>query len=230
MNVAPSSLLNTAAAASSTGDTPKNQTINQQEFLKLFITQLQHQDPSSPLSPDQLTAQLAQFASLEQLTGVNTRLDTLANLSHDQGSSALVGLIGKQVTIDGDHVAVKTGQAPEVEYTVADDKADKVSATIRDDSGKAVRVVDLGKQGKGDHSFVWDGKNSLDTVVPDGTYSITISATAIGAPAPTQLPLLTKAPVDGVDFSVDPPQLLVGGIHVTLDRVHDVRTSSTAKE
>src|SRR5580765_4537598 len=86
--------------------------VSQSEFLTLFVTQLQHQDPLSPLEPDQLTAQLAQFASLEQLTGVNTRLDQLSVLSQ-QG---LLSLMGRQVAFAGDTVGVSGGAASAVGY------------------------------------------------------------------------------------------------------------------
>ncbi len=60
------------AAARAAGVTP-NDKIDQQQFLLLFIEQLKNQDPLAPLEPDQLTAQLAQFSSLEQLTGIRDR-------------------------------------------------------------------------------------------------------------------------------------------------------------
>src|SRR5262245_6854574 len=77
-----------------------NQQISQQQFLTLFIEQLKNQDPLSPLQPDQLTAQLAQFSSLEQLTGINTRLDALAGTAKQTTSSTLLALLGKQVRVD----------------------------------------------------------------------------------------------------------------------------------
>ena len=48
-----------------------NETVDQQQFLTLFITQLQNQDPLNPLDVNGLTSQLAQFSSLEQLYGIN---------------------------------------------------------------------------------------------------------------------------------------------------------------
>src|SRR5207237_10796020 len=94
-------LLQSVTATATPGGLPKSQTVGQQQFLQLFIAQLQHQDPLSPLEPDQLTAQLAQFSQLEQLTGVNDRLDKLAGQSKDTGGAALLNLLGKRVSFDG---------------------------------------------------------------------------------------------------------------------------------
>ena len=46
-------------------------------FLKLLVAQMKNQDPLNPASPDQLAAQLAQFSSLEQLVGINEKLDNM---------------------------------------------------------------------------------------------------------------------------------------------------------
>ena len=61
-----------AGAAAAGGDT-----INQQQFLMLFISQLQNQDPLNPLDANGLTEQLAQFSSLEQLFSINSTLDAV---------------------------------------------------------------------------------------------------------------------------------------------------------
>ena len=151
-----STLLQNVTATATPGGVPKNQAVDQKQFLKLFIAQLQHQDPLSPLEPDQLTAQLAQFSQLEQLTGVNDRLDKLAGQSKDSGGAALLNLLGKRVSFDGSTLVVQGGKTPTVRYTVPE-SADKVTATVRSSDGTAVRVVDLGAQGTGQHTFAFDG-------------------------------------------------------------------------
>jgi flagellar basal-body rod modification protein FlgD len=207
----------------------KNASISQGDFLQLFITQLQHQDPLSPLEADQMTAQLAQFASLEQLTGINTRLDQLSVLSQ-QG---LLNMIGREVAFGGGDIAVKSSEASAVTYEL-DENATKVSATVRNEAGEVVRVVDIGSQEVGRHTFRFDGKDAGGKVVPDGQYSVEITA-ANGDGAPKQLDLSIRDKVDGVDFSVDPPVLLVAGLRVPLDQVHEVRvdeqpTTDTASD
>jgi flagellar basal-body rod modification protein FlgD len=197
-----------------------NQKIDQQQFLTLFLAQLQNQDPLSPMQPDQLTAQLAQFSSLEQLTGINTRLDTLTGASKQEGTSALLGLIGKEVTFDGGALTVKDGQASPVTYKLTD-AADKVTATIKGSDGTVLRTIDLGAQGVGDHTFQFDGRDASGQLVANGTYTLEVSSQA-GSAAPTAVSLVTSALVDGVDLSSDPPALLVGGQRVTIDKVQQV--------
>jgi len=220
-----STLLQSVTATTTPGGLPKSQTVNQQQFLQLFVAQLQHQDPLSPLEPDQLTAQLAQFSQLEQLTGVNDRLDKLAGQSKDSGGAALLNLLGKRVSFDGSTLVVQGGKTPTVRYTVPE-SADKVTATVRSSDGTAVRVVDLGAQGTGQHTFAFDGKGALGTVLPDGSYRLEIAASKKGQTTPTSFSLLTEATVDGVDLTADPPALLVGGNTISFDQVRQVHQNS----
>jgi len=213
------------AATATPGGLPKSQTVDQKQFLQLFIAQLQHQDPLSPLEPDQLTAQLAQFSQLEQLTGVNDRLDKLAGQSKNTGGAALLNLLGKRVSFDGSTLVVQGGKTPTVRYTVPE-SADKVTATVRSSDGTAVRVVDLGAQGTGQHTFAFDGKGALGTVLPDGSYRLEIAASKKGQTTPTSFSLLTEATVDGVDLTADPPALLVGGNTISFDQVRQVHQNS----
>jgi flagellar basal-body rod modification protein FlgD len=214
-----------SATAPSTAPPAKAETISQSEFLRLFVAQLQHQDPLSPMEPNELASQLAQFSSLEQLTTVNGHLAQLTDASKQTTTAALLGLIGKQVRFDGSQLAVTGGAAPEVRYTLAD-RAENVAATIRGADGAVVRVVDLGPQAAGARTFQFDGKDGTGRTLPDGTYRIEMAATLPGARVPTPLALVVDARVDGVDLTDDPPALLVGGDRVPLEKVREVHVTN----
>jgi len=101
-----------------------------------------------------------------------------------------------------------------------------VTATVRASDGTAVRVVELGAQGAGEHTFAFDGRGALGTALPDGSYRLEIAASKSGATTPTSLSLLTEATVDGVDLASDPPALLVGGNTISFDQVRQVHQPS----
>jgi flagellar basal-body rod modification protein FlgD len=52
--------------------------LGRDSFLKLLVTQLQHQDPTQPKADGEFLAQLAQFSSLEQLTQMQQTLQSIA--------------------------------------------------------------------------------------------------------------------------------------------------------
>jgi flagellar basal-body rod modification protein FlgD len=90
------SIITATNSASSQAATPANApgTLGKDDFLKLFVTQLQNQDPMSPQDNSQFMAQMAQFTTLEQITNLST---ATSQLSFDTQVSQSVALIGKTV-------------------------------------------------------------------------------------------------------------------------------------
>ena len=73
-------------------------TLDKDDFLKLLLTQLQNQDPTSPMDNTEYIAQMATFSSLEQMTNMNT---TLENILKSQNQNLLMTysqLVGQEVT------------------------------------------------------------------------------------------------------------------------------------
>ena len=94
--------------------------VGQNQYLQLFATQLQHQDPLEPSKQEDFLAQLAQFSSVESLQNMNTqfaglssKMDSLIEVSRGNSSlSALqtlnagAGLLGKSVRYGADSADV----------------------------------------------------------------------------------------------------------------------------
>src|SRR5436190_16968288 len=100
-----------ANAASSSGLDTSTIAGNFQTFLTLLTTQLKNQDPLSPLDTNQFTAQLVQFAQVEQQLKTNTDLDKLVMLNKTSQATAALGFVGSQVTADGSTTQLKNGLA-----------------------------------------------------------------------------------------------------------------------
>ncbi len=71
--------------------------LGKDDFLKLLITQLQNQDPTSPMEDTQFISQMAQFSSLEQMTNMSSSFEKLSN--YISGSEA-VSTLGKTVELN----------------------------------------------------------------------------------------------------------------------------------
>lgn len=74
-----------------------NNAISQDEFVKLFLAQLNYQDPLEPLNNREFLAQLAQFSALEQSRQIN---DNLVGLLAVNASNQGVALLGKNVEVE----------------------------------------------------------------------------------------------------------------------------------
>ena len=68
----------------------ENNSIAQEDFIRLFLAQLTNQDPLEPVDNSEFLAQMAQFTSLEQSRLMNENMtNLLAMNSSDQGLSLL---------------------------------------------------------------------------------------------------------------------------------------------
>lgn len=83
-----------------------NQSLGKDDFLKLLITQLSNQDPTSPMENTEFIAQMAQFSSLEQMTNMATSFTELANMLTASEASSVIGRT-VEVDLNGE---VLTGQ------------------------------------------------------------------------------------------------------------------------
>jgi len=94
------------------------QSLGKDDFLKILITQLSHQDPMAPMEDREFIAQMAQFSTLEQMTSMAKDFARLtAMISGSEASSALgrnVELIEGERMIQGVVKAVTRGDEPQV--------------------------------------------------------------------------------------------------------------------
>ena len=177
-----------------TGET----TVNQDEFLRLLVAQLENQDPLTPQDGTEFVAQLAQFASLEQAAESN---DRLANLEATQAANLRAGfanLVGRTVMARSDTIEFPTdGASLAVDLPHA---ARSVTVSIADDEGRTVRTLELGSRDAGRTPLSWDGLDDHGVPVSPGTFHITVTATAPDGEALDASTLLTAA-VQSLDFS-----------------------------
>lgn len=95
-----------------------NDDLGKDDFMKLLLAQLQHQDPMNPMDDQAFIAQVAQFNTLDQMTSMNK---TLAAVLDSQQISEASNLIGKVVSAAGPESTIVTGMvtAASIEAGVA---------------------------------------------------------------------------------------------------------------
>ena len=94
------------------------QNLGRDDFLKILITQLSYQDPTSPMQDKEFIAQMAQFSSLEQMTAMAKDFAKLTSIiSGSEASSSLgknVEILEGERFVQGTVQAVTRGEVPQV--------------------------------------------------------------------------------------------------------------------
>jgi len=156
----------------SASNTPDHKTsLDQDDFLTILVAQLTHQDPLSPMEDTDMTSQLAEFSSLEQLTNINSGIKGLGDNMAQSDMLAAVSFIGKEVKAEGYKLSVTEGNVSTIYYGMGE-PVSSIKMNIYDDEGAIIRTVELGSKEAGSYQYEWDGKNEGGKTMPDGIYGI----------------------------------------------------------
>jgi flagellar basal-body rod modification protein FlgD len=103
--------INSTPTASTQAVSGANSALGKDQFLKLFVAQLQHQDPMNPMQDADFMGQMASFSTLEQ---VSNMANENARIAQSLTSSNAIGLIGRDVTWISEDGAAHTGKVEKV--------------------------------------------------------------------------------------------------------------------
>ena len=150
--------------------------LGKNEFLELLVAQLNNQSPLEPQDNGEFIAQLAQFSQVEGIEKLNTSMGSL--LSGYQSSQALQAssLVGRKVIVPTEKAVVDTSETFKASLLLPVSSSN-VYVNVYDNAGNAVSRVNLGEQGAGNISFMWDGKDASGNLLPPGTYKFEAQAT-----------------------------------------------------
>lgn len=194
--------------------------LGKDEFVKLLMAQLGNQDPTSPMDSQAFVAQLAQFASVEQLQGLGSRLDSMLLAQASANQTAAASLVGRELVYRTDSVRLEDGAGARVMAELPS-PASTVTVTVTDANGKVVRTVRLGAAEAGTFDYTWDGMDDQGLKLPDGEYKVKVAA-ADEKGKSIEIDQRGRAVVSGVSFANGYPELIVAGKRIKLSDVVEV--------
>lgn len=147
--------------------------LEMEDFIKLFITQLQYQDPMNPIENNEMAIQLALFNQVDQLFKINKTLENLLNMSKSLDLAYISNLIGKKVKLETNIGRVENGEFLGGEFTL-EEPVNNLEILIRDSNGNIVDKITLNGLKKGTHKIEWNATDKEGNKVPDGNYIFTI--------------------------------------------------------
>ncbi len=180
-------------------------------FLKLLTTQLQNQDPMSPLDSNQFTQQLVQMTGVQQQLYSNDLLKQLVS-NTGSGISDAVSVIGKEARADMSTTNISGGKA-NWGYNLKQAAA-SVRLEVLDSQGRIVHVETKSNLPAGEQSLTWSGSDLQGRQLPDGgPYKLNVVATDSSAGSVASS-VFVRGLVSGVEQVAGKPVLTINGASV----------------
>jgi flagellar basal-body rod modification protein FlgD len=191
---------------------------NFQSFLTLLTTQLQNQNPLSPLDTNQFTQQLVEFAGVQQQLNTNDSLATLVSLQQTAQSTQALGFVGKTAVVNGSTAALTNSTAT---WQLSVPTASTVNISITGSNGQTVFSGTYTASAGNNQPFTWNGQGNDGTQEPAGNYTLTATAKD-SANNTVAITTQVEGVVSSVDLTQSPPLLTIGGQTFTVNQIQSI--------
>ncbi len=210
----------TSTASAATSSASQQIAGNFDTFLQLLTTQLQNQNPLDPLDTNQFTEQLVEFASVEQQINENTNLQTLISMQQTSEATSALQLVGSTVTVAGSSAALSNATNSSATWNLTSTTPATATVTVTSAAGTTAYSGTMSLNA-GTQSFTWNGQGSNGQTWPDGTYTLSVSATGANGQA-VSVATQVQGTVSGVNLTSNPPTLTVNGQSVQISQVTSI--------
>lgn len=211
----------TGTTAASTAATNPNSTLSQSAFMQLLLTEMQNQDPTSPMDSSKILQQTSELATLESSNNTNTTLTKLASSLNSSQQFSAIPAIGKLANLSTGNTITADGSGTSQKFDMYfPTAASSGNINITDQSGNIVDTISLGATPAGTSAYTWDGKNSAGNAVPAGTYHV--DASYLDSAGKTQTTALGTYPVSAVAFNGSTTTIKLGDNYYPLSSISEV--------
>lgn len=193
--------------------------LEKDDFLKLLLVELQHQDPTSPMDTNKILSQTSQLATLEASKNTNTTLSDLSSsMSISQGFST-IGAIGKMADLGEDKLMLTPGETAEFSLFFPSAVKSGVIEIVNKDA-QVVKSLKLEEGDKGVKAFAWDGKDEAGFVQEEGLF--TVRASYKDDKDQENLVRSGTFPIEAVKFDNGKTLVKLGGNYVPFTSVKEI--------
>jgi flagellar basal-body rod modification protein FlgD len=218
-----SSSANASSAAASSALASSQIAGNFQSFLQLLTTQLQNQNPLSPLDTNQFTQQLVEFAGVQQQLNTNDSLATLVSLQQTAQSTQALAFVGKVAVVNGNTapLAANSSTTSSANWLLSVPATSTVDITITASNGQTVFSGTYNATAGNSQPFSWNGQGNDGTQYPDGSYTLT----AVGKDSSNNnvaIGTQVEGVVNSVDLTQSPPLLSIGSQTFTVNQIQSI--------
>jgi flagellar basal-body rod modification protein FlgD len=186
---------------------------NFNDFLNLLLTQLQNQDPTSPMDTNSFTTELVQFTGVQQQVATNSSLTALVALNQQQQLLNSAQYVGQSATVTSSSIALQNSQG-EISFTGT--AGETVQIAILNSAGAPIKDATI-TASQGNNTWTWNGLDDAGNQVPDGAYAIGVETQTGGNN--TAVPFDVIGTTTGVTNSSNGVSLQLGALSVPIGSV-----------
>jgi flagellar basal-body rod modification protein FlgD len=194
--------------------------LDKDAFLKLFLTQLEMQDPTDPMDTDKMLEQTAYLSTMEMNNNMQKTLDNLSATLSKTSELGVLSAIGKMADTGNRNITVTDGDKKKDFELYFGDDISSGKVLIKDKNGNIVKEFNLEAHDKGILSFEWDLKDNNGQRVPSDTYEVTAEYTS--PDGKSHKTSLGAYPIESVRFEKGIPYAKLGSSYVPFDKIKEI--------
>ncbi|WP_457559859.1 flagellar hook capping FlgD N-terminal domain-containing protein [Caminibacter sp.] len=197
-----------------------NSKLDKDAFLKLFLTQLEMQDPTDPMDTDKMLEQTAYLSTMEMNNNMQKTLDNLSNTLSKTSELGVIGAIGKMADTGNRNIVVSDKDTDKKFELYFGDNISSGKVLIKDKNGNVVKEFNLEAHDKGILTFDWDLKDNNGQRVPSDTYTVEAQYTSPDGKDHTTA--LGAYPIESIKFENGTPYAKLGSNYVPFDEIKEI--------
>ena len=194
--------------------------LDKDAFMKLFLTQLQMQDPTDPMDTDKMLEQTAYLSTMEMNQNMQTTLENLEktlNQNSELGALSAIGKIGDT----GYRYLNVTDEDNSVNFDLYfGDDISSGEVQIKDKNGNIIRTFPLEAHDKGVLNFEWDLTDNNGQRVPSDSYEIVAEYTSPDGKNHTTA--LGAYPIESIRFENGTPYAKLGSNYLPFSEIQEI--------
>lgn len=195
--------------------------LDKDAFMKLLLTELQYQDPTSPMDSAKMLEQTSQLAGLEMQENTNKTMKLITEQMQNSLAMTAMGTLGKMAHLSSNAVLKDETMAGKKINFALNLKEEAVSGDVEiyDSKMNQIKTMPFGELKSGLNNFSWDGKNKDGEEAPVGEYLVKAKyKTKDGS---TKESLLGSYPVEAVRFVDGKAQIKIGGEYMPIEKIKE---------
>ena len=197
-----------------------NSQLDKDAFLKLFIKQLEMQDPTDPMDTDKMLEQTAYLSTMEMNQNMQQTINKLAQTLHESSEMNVISAIGKMADTGDRYLNVTDDDTSKSFELYFGDDISSGNVVIKDKSGNIIKTFPLEAHNKGVLSFDWDLTDSSGKRVPSDTYEITAEYTS--PDGKTHSTALGAYPIESIRFENGIAYAKLGSNYVPFSEIQEI--------